>query len=60
MKLSLLVLLFFSVMLSIKASARSEADGPQVVQAYSAIYPNIAAAARASGSVVVEAEVDSS
>lgn len=60
MKLNLLVLLFFFAMLSIKASAQSEEAGPQVVQAYSAIYPNVAAAARASGSVVVEAKVDSS
>lgn len=60
MKLNLLVLLIFFVMVSIKASAQNEAARPQVVQAYSAIYPNVAAAARASGSVVVEAEVDSS
>ncbi len=58
MKLNLLVLLFFFAMLSIRASAQGE--GPQVVQAYSAIYPTVAVAARASGSVIVEAEVDSS
>ncbi|MBK6722973.1 MAG: TonB family protein [Ignavibacteria bacterium] len=60
MKLNLLVLLIFSVMVSIKVSAQNEEAGPQVVQAYSAIYPSVAAAARASGSVVVEAEIDSS
>jgi TonB family protein len=60
MKLNLLVLLFFFAMLSIRASAQNEEAGPQVVQAYSATYPAVAAAARASGSVIVEAEIDSS
>ena len=48
MKLNLLVLLIFSVMVSIKVSAQNEEAGPQVVQAYSAIYPSVAAAARGS------------
>ena len=47
-------------MVSMKASAQNKTDGPQVVQAYPAVYPNVAAAARASGSVVIEAKVDSS
>lgn len=60
MKLNLFVLLFSLAMLSMKVSAQSETSGPQVVRAYSAIYPTVAAAARASGSVIVEADVDSS
>lgn len=60
MKLNLLALLFFSVMLSINASAQSDAAGPGVIKAFPAIYPNVAAAARASGSVVIEVKVDSS
>lgn len=60
MKPNLLVLLIFCVMLSIKASAQSEKpSGPQVIQASSALYPDVAAAARASGNVVIEAKVDS-
>lgn len=59
MRLNPLVLLLFSFILSLNVSAQSGADGPEVVQAYSAIYPDVAAAVRASGGVVVEVKIDS-